>query len=238
MAGVEKHWDVQVTPILGPDGKPEKLLSVSRDITALKVAEERQALLHQELAHRVKNTLAMAQAIATQTMRGDLTLDEAREAFTSRLLALARANNVLLQSSWTDASLKSLAEAATQVHAGRSSQFVVDGPDVHIGPKAALSFALALHKLGTNAVKYGALSTEAGRVHMTWRVGTGRSRSLPFEWVESDGPAVRLPERKGFSSRLIDRMLASGLGADVKLDYASAGVRLTVVGPVAAMPEA
>jgi two-component sensor histidine kinase len=238
MAGTVKFWDVQVTPILGPDGKPEKLLSVSRDITEQKVAQDRQAMLHLELAHRVKNTLAMVQAIAFQTMRGDATLEEARETFTSRLAVLAKANDVLLQASWTEASFKSLVEASAQVHGGGSARFQLDGPEVRIGPKAALSFALALHELGTNALKYGALSNDGGRVDITWRVSDDPSPNLSFEWAEKGGPVVKPPTKTGFGSRLIDRMLASSLGAEVKLEYAPTGVRLTVEGPVAAMQNA
>lgn len=115
-AGTPKWWDVQVTPIMGPDGRPAKLLSVSRDITRQKLAEERQDLLHQELAHRVKNTLAMVQAIASQTIRGDVTLEAARDAFTARIVALAKANDVLMQASWTEASLASLVASAVLIH--------------------------------------------------------------------------------------------------------------------------
>ena len=232
MAGTPKFWDVQVTPILGEDGRPAKLLSVSRDITAQKLAEQQQALLHEELAHRVKNTLAVVQAIASQTLRGDVTLAGARDAFTRRLATLARANDILLQSSWTAASLKAIIEAAAAVHGTASSRIAIEGPEVKIGPRAALSFALALHELSTNAVKYGALSTASGRVRISWALTRGRPQAFSFEWAEVGGPPVTPPTRTGFGTRLIDRMLASSLEADVRLDYAPRGVTLTVLGPL------
>lgn len=239
MAGTPRWWDVQVTPIRGPDGRPEKLLSVSRDITAQKLAEERQELLMQELAHRVKNTLALVQAIAAQTMRGAASLKEARDAFTARLVALSQAHDLLIRDSWTDASLSALVEGVARLHAdGNADQFSFGGPDVRLGPKAALSLALALHELATNAAKYGALSVAAGRVDVSWRVSSDPVPRLAFTWREVGGPTVVPPSRTGFGSKLIERTLASSLAANVALAYPPDGFILTVEGPLSAMREA
>ena len=141
-------------------GRPVRASGTAVDITELKQAEERQQLLMQELAHRVKNTLAVVQALASQTFRGGASLAEERQAFTARLLALAQTHDLLLQGSWTEASIRTLVDGAARLHGqGYASRFRIDGDDVSLGPKAALSFALVLHELGTNAVKYGALST-------------------------------------------------------------------------------
>ena len=221
-------------------GTPVRFPGASVDITEHKQAEERQRLLMQELAHRVKNTLAMVQAIAAQTLSGSGSLADAREGFTARLLALSRAHDLLLQGSWTEASLRALVDGATSLHATPdSARFRVEGPAVTLGPKAALSFALVLHELGTNAAKYGALSGPEGRVAVTWRQDNGgREPRLRFCWEESGGPAVAPPTRKGFGSRLIERSLAQGLGAEVELAYRPTGVTLSLAAPLAALQQA
>lgn len=238
MAGTPRWWDVQVTPILGADGRPAKILSVSRDVTAQKVAEDRQALLHQELAHRVKNTLAMVQAIATQTLRDDVSPAAARESFTARIIALSKAHDMLLQADWMEASLPALVRSVASHHGQVGPDRIrISGADVQLGPKAALAFALALHELGTNAVKYGALSVPEGRIDISWTISSGAAPRLAFGWQESGGPPVSTPTRKGFGTRLIDRTLASTLGAAVVLAYRPAGLTLTVDGPVTGLQE-
>ncbi|MGU3538481.1 sensor histidine kinase [Methylobacterium sp. A54F] len=200
-------------------------------------AEERQRLLMQELGHRVKNTLALVQAIAAQTLRGEASLAEAREAFEARLIALAQAHDLLLQGSWTEADLASLVAGAVRILApGEAGRFRISGPDLTLGPRSALSFALALHELGTNATKYGALSTDAGEVAITWSIErAGEVPTLDFRWREAGGPAVAPPRRKGFGSRLIERSLAQGLGADVTLAYPPEGATLSVRVPLEAV---
>ena len=228
-----------ISPLPGPDGRPERLVSVGRDITALKQGEERQRLLMQELAHRVKNTLAVVQAISSQTFRGDGSLADAREAFGARLLALAQAHDVLIQGSWTEASLRALVDDAARLHGhGAVGRFVIEGPDMTIGPKAALSLALVLHELGTNAVKYGALSTPAGHVAVSWREDVMEGEpQLRFRWQEVGGPPVATPTRQGFGSRLIERSLAHGLSAKVQLAFLATGVTLTLDAPLAALQQ-
>ncbi|WP_132253758.1 sensor histidine kinase [Methylobacterium segetis] len=219
------------------DGKPARFAGASVDITERKLAEERQRLLMQELAHRVKNTLTLVQAICLQTLRGDATLPEAREAVTARLLALAQAHDLLLQGSWTEASLRTLVEGTARLHGhGDAERFRISGPDMTLGPKSALSVALVLHELGTNAAKYGALSTPEGHVAVTWgqEADSGEPR-LNFRWQEVGGPPVKTPSRRGFGSRLIERSLADGIGAEVHLGYPETGVTLALKAPLAAL---
>jgi PAS domain S-box-containing protein len=202
------------------------------DVTARKVADAHQRLLVSELNHRVKNTLATVQAIAAQSLRGDDVSPEARERFMGRLIALARANDVLVAETWKGASLTAVATEMARPY-GEVERFTIDGPEVHLGPETATAMALGLHELATNAAKYGALSTPDGRVSLTWSVdGEGDARRLRLTWREGGGPKVREPARKGFGSRLIERGLARALKAKVRLAYDATGVVFTLAAPL------
>ncbi len=219
-------------------GTPVRLPGALVDVTERRENEQRLRLLMEELAHRSKNTLAVVQSIASQTMRGDGAIAEARQALTARLQALAAAHDVLLQNSWTEAGLRSLVESTARLHASGptgETRLVIDGPDVTLAPQAALSFAMVLHELGTNAVKYGALSTPAGHVEVRWSVADGAQ--LHFSWSEHDGPVVRTPSHQGFGSRLIQRSLAADLQASVDHTYPPEGVVLTLRAPLSALQE-
>jgi PAS domain S-box-containing protein len=219
-------------------GEPSRVIGAVYDITDRKRAEEQRQLLMQELAHRVKNTLAMVQAISTQTMRSAASLEEAGTIFGERLTALARANDTLLQENWSSASIRVIVEGATQSH-NDHGRIHVGGPDIRLGPKAALALSLALHELCTNAAKYGALSVETGQVRITWHVaGEGEATLFRFRWQESGGPLVRAPERKGFGSRLIERSLAGSFGGQAGIRYEAAGVVWSIEAPLSALQEA
>ena len=207
------------------------------DVTDAKRAEEHLRLLINELNHRVKNTLATVQSIAMQSLRG-LDGEEAqvaKAAFEARLLALARAHDVLTRESWEGAELKTVvADAIRPLEAaeGQDSRFAVSGPRLRLAPRLALSIAMALHELGTNAVKYGALSRESGRVTITWTVQRRPELCLSLRWSESGGPSVTPPTRRGFGSRLIERSLARELAGKVELLYEPDGVVCTIEAPV------
>ena len=195
----------------------------TEDIHEQKTGEERQRLLINELNHRVKNTLATVQAIAFQTLKGDIPLKEARARFESRLLALSRAHNLLTEQNWEGASLDQVVHDATD-HLS-PDRFQLDGERVWLAPRAALALALALHELGTNAAKYGALSSEKGIVSIRWRLERERLR---LEWKEKDGPQVTAPPARGFGSRLIERGLANDLGGTARLYFEPDGVRCAI----------
>jgi PAS domain S-box-containing protein len=206
-----------------------------RDITERKLAEERQRLLVNELNHRVKNALATVQAIAAQSLRSDEVPPEARARFTERLMALARANDVLVAGDWQGASLAAVAAqvASPYADAGDDGRFVAEGPAVQLSANAATAMALALHELATNAAKYGALSWPEGRVELTWRIeGEGETRRFGLTWRESDGPPVTPPRTTGFGTRLIERGLAAELRATVAMDYAPTGLVCTLSAPL------
>lgn len=207
------------------------------DITDAKRAAEHQQLLIHELNHRVKNTLATVQSIAGQSLRRleGPEATAARAAFEARLLALARVHNVLTRESWDGAELGNVvADAIAPLDAteGQRSRFVVSGPALRLPPRLALSIAMALHELGTNAVKYGALSQEGGTVTIAWSVERQAEIRLILRWSEDGGPPVVAPTRTGFGSRLIERSLARELDGEVQLLFAATGVVCTIEAPV------
>lgn len=225
-------WDVTLTPVA--DGT---LLAIARDITEQRQAEARQGVLLMEMEHRLKNTLAIVQAVATQTLRNAPSLGAAAESLGARMLALAQAHDVLMQGDWASASLRGLVEGAAQLHGdGIPERFRVTGPEVIVGPRPALTLALMLHELGTNAAKYGALSNETGRVSISWRIaGRPGEERLRFRWSERGGPPVVPPTRTGFGSRLIERSLVHSFGGSARLRYPPEGAVLILVAPFAAV---
>ena len=202
-----------------------------RDITERKLAEERQRLLVNELNHRVKNSLATVQAIAAQSLAAEDVPAEARARFIERLIALARANDVLVKENWEGADLEAIVRQVASPYAGQGDgqRFAVSGPAVHLGPNVATAMALALHELATNAAKYGALSRPEGQVALNWAIEDGGFR---LTWRERGGPAVSPPTRTGFGTRLIQRGLANELRAQVSLDYAPEGLTCTLTAPL------
>ncbi|WP_426533661.1 sensor histidine kinase [Bradyrhizobium sp. McL0615] len=232
--GNPRYWEVQVSPIFGDDGKPSQILSISRDITVLAEFQEQQKLLTAELQHRIKNSLAMVAAIANQTIRGD-DMDAAREAFTARLITLSHAHDILVQTSWISAPIKDVIEGALAPHRPSQDRMSVSGPEMLLPPKPALAVALAIHELATNASKYGALSNNEGTVDILWKTdANGPGANFHFEWVEKGGPLVVEPEqsKRGFGTRLIERMLKNDFDGEVLLDFKSDGLVCTLNAPL------
>jgi two-component sensor histidine kinase len=214
-----------------------RVLGVSvifRDITERKRWEEHQQLLINELNHRVKNTLATVQSIASQTLRNTGTAAEAKEAIEGRLIALSRAHDVLTREHWEGADLYEIVEQAVAPYSNRSEDRLhLSGPRARVSPRMALALAMALQELATNAVKYGALSTATGAIRITWEVdGTAPAAGLHLRWEETGGPPVQTPVRRGFGTRLIERSLAQDLNGDVRIEFAPTGVICTVHAPI------
>ncbi|MEA3066276.1 MAG: hypothetical protein QOJ27_2737 [Sphingomonadales bacterium] len=214
------------------DGKIILWYGNTEDIHERKVAEEHQRLLINELNHRVKNTLASVQAIAFQTLKGEVPLAEARARFEARLMALSAAHNLLTEENWGGASLERVAKDSLEHLGGESSRFDVTGEPLRLAPRAALALAMALHELGTNAAKYGALAADGGRVAIAW---TTDGERLHLEWRESGGPPVAEPARRGFGSRLIERGLEADLGGVAALHFEPAGLRCEIHASLAAI---
>jgi PAS domain S-box-containing protein len=226
----------EMMPLKDEAGVVQGFVKIIRDQTARRLAEERQTLLTQELAHRVKNTLAVVQAISSQTLRDEVPFATARDSFNARLMALSQAQDVLMHGSWTTASLRELVEGGAKLHGnGDPMRFHFAGPDVTVGPRAALAFALVLHEMCTNAVKYGALSVPQGRVSILWETIEETETQLWFRWEESGGPAPVPPTKRGFGSRLIEHSFSQHSGGTVKLEYPPSGVRLSVKFPLASL---
>ncbi len=214
--------------ILSAAQVPERVIGVVLDVTERKRAESRQDLLINELNHRVKNTLATVQALARQSFRTGTTDGASSQAFEVRLLALSRANDLLTRRNWAGASLGEIVDQALAPYAETGTDRVeVTGLDIVLPPNMSVSLALALGELCTNAAKYGALSTPTGRVSINWSVDAQASQ-LRLTWTERGGPTVRIPERRGFGSRLIERLLAQDLNGRVRLAFDPEGVTCTV----------
>jgi two-component sensor histidine kinase len=207
----------------GAERKPVAIAGASRDLTDLKEAEELQRLLVNELNHRVKNSLATVQSIASQTLRGTTNLQAAREAIDARIGLLARAHDLLTDRSWSGADFGSVVARALAPFA--VARLEVSGPALDVSPRHALALSMALHELATNAAKYGALSNAGGRVQVRWTIDGERLR---LTWCESGGPAVSPPQRRGFGSRLLEDGLARELSGRTRLDYAPQGVRCEI----------
>jgi len=194
-------------------------------------AEDEQQLLNQKLSHRLKNTLAMAQAIALQTLKR-VTERDAVEAFNQRIKALSAAHDVLLRQSWASARIRQVIESVLNLH-NDQSRFNLQGPDINLGPRAVLFLSLLLHELATNAVKYGALSVEGGTVAIKWEVKSGTDPTFVLSWEEHGGPEITAPQRPGFGSRLTNAGLV-GTGA-AKLRYQTRGLIAEFPAPLSAM---
>jgi two-component sensor histidine kinase len=206
---------------------------VFRDITDLRSAEDSRELLINELNHRVKNTLAIVQAIASQTLK-DADLATRRD-FEQRLLTLSSVHSLLTDENWGSAELHDVVRASLRPHlVGGEVRIDFSGPVLRLKPKSAVAVSMALHELGTNALKYGALSNDSGKVRLDWTTDGSRFRLL---WQEGGGPAVSPPSRTGFGSRMIERGLSAELRGEVRIDYRPAGVLCTIDSPLEAIRE-
>jgi len=220
------RWHIaRALPIKDAAGAITRWIGTNTDIDDRKVAEEQQQLLARELEHRMKNTMAMVGAIASQTFRTAATKEEARTIFDARLRALNQAHDVLVASSWISAPMSVVVDGALGPYRTGEGRIHTNGPAVDLTAKQALSLSLALHELATNATKYGALSIPGGTIDVTWDWTPIDAKStLHFAWRESGGPPVSAPSRRGFGSRLIESTLSSDFGTSVKVEYLPEGV--------------
>jgi PAS domain S-box-containing protein len=222
-AEVRKNEDDQFSSVIG----------VVLDIDDRKRAEDAQTLLARELNHRVKNSLAVVQALVRQNFRSDIPFDEAVRSFQKRIGALASANDILVSGAWSGFSLRVLVERITAPYMGRDEAISFVGVDCHVAPRFNVPLALVLHELCTNAAKYGALSVPEGRVDIQW---TTKDSRLHLAWTERGGPSVAAPTRQGFGSSLIERHLAPEFD-HLALKFEPDGVRAILVLPEAAILE-
>jgi len=217
-----------ISPIKNAEGEIIGASKIARDITERRRAQEQQALLLGEMKHRVRNTLATVQAIATQTLRSAASED--RDAFLARLRALAGAHDLLTLERWNQAPIGDVVAGALNAFQGSyGERILIAGPkDAVLDAHKSMLLAMTLHELSTNAIKYGALSNQSGRVNVSWDlVPDDDVQRLKFLWQESGGPPVKPPERKGFGSVLIERALQRELGG-VEYTFDPGGVACTL----------
>ncbi len=181
----------------------------------------RNDMVAREMSHRVKNLLAVIQSIASRTLSGGRSLQDARSVFSDRLSALARAHSALVDGQWSGASLRELLSGELAPFGARVT---MSGPFVRLNASMAQNMAMAVHELATNAVKYGALSDAAGKVTIVWAVRNEPAGAVfSFSWKETGGPPASQPEREGFGQTLLRRLIGSSIGADPVTDYAPEG---------------
>jgi len=206
------------------------------DLTSHRREEDRLRFMLDELNHRTQNTLATVQAIAAQTFRAVVPRDVI-DAFQARILALSKTHGLLGRTNWDAVSLRDTIDQALQpfgLNDRWDGRFSVEGDDLTLQPKTALTLAMMFHELATNATAYGALADGAeGRIVIAWKVEpSAQGGRMRLQWEESGGPPVTPPDRKGFGSRLIEGGLAQELDGEVSLDYRAAGVICEVVMPL------
>jgi len=213
------------SPLRLSDGTIAGFLDTVIETSSIVRGRADMAVLHEELSHRLKNSFALVQSIAVQTLKG-VTEQESVAAFHARLVALGRAHDILLRRSWSALSLSEVVKETLGPLDGLE-QIVVEGSQVEVGSRAAMMLSLVLHELATNASKYGALSVPDARVRLSWSIDQAVFR---MHWQESGGPEVTQPARQGFGSRLIQR----GLGGNSKVDmrYRPSGFELQLQVPV------
>lgn len=222
-------------------GRPLRTCGVVQDIGERRAEEDRRHALMAELDHRVKNVLAAVQALAVQTAKRTTSLDSFLATFAGRLKSMASANELLTAARWRGAAIAHLASAELGGIAPGQTRW--GGPELFLTPRAANALSLALHELVTNAVKYGALSTESGRVDLRWtRIADG---GFELFWTETGGPPVSQPIHRGFGSTLLNQVTSRELNGETEVEYRRAGVSVRLrAGPAAVvarpdqMPEA
>lgn len=221
------YWAEAAPKDIGNSMK-HRILGVLQDITERREAQEKQTILSSELAHRVKNILAIVQSIANQTLSEATSMTKALQDFSVRLNALAHAQDILTQGATKSADLQQIVESSLDIHDKAKKRFIISGPTVSLSPPTALSMALALHELGTNAVKYGALSCKTGLVEINWTVD---ENEFHFSWREKGGPTVHEPAKQSFGSKLIRRLLPARFNGHADLKYAPEGFSFELSAP-------
>ncbi|CAH2601770.1 Histidine kinase [Rhodovastum atsumiense] len=234
--GVWLDAEVHGNFVRDPLRRGRHMVGFIRDVTERKRAEARQRLLIDELNHRVKNTLAAVQSIATQTLRSRDPAVPPGESFISRLMSLAQTHDLLTRTCWEGATLRDLLQGKLAPWCGRAgaARVACRGPHVRLGPKAVQALGMAFHELAANAATHGALSNETGQVEVSWTIvpDAEGERQLRLLWAETGGPVPRLPVRRGFGARLIEGGLAKELHGEAQLRFDSTGLRCMIAFPL------
>jgi two-component sensor histidine kinase len=224
--------DLWIRPLAGEAGRPVGLVVSAVDVTDRFEGEQTQRLLMRELDHRMKNTLQVVQAVIRRTARTQRSIPQFETALLGRVGAMSRAHDLLAQERWIGADIATVVRQEAAIF-DAGSAIRLGGPPVRLNPRAALSIALAIHELGTNAAKYGALSVSAGMASAGWSIDRDASEPcLVLRWEESGGPPVAAPQARGFGSMLIERSIAYELDGKATIDYREAGLTCTIAIPL------
>ena len=227
---------MRILPYSSPDRSIDGSLITFTDVTSLVRAEEHQRLLVDELNHRVRNMLTVVLSLAANTARRATSIEQFTQTFIGRVTALNKAYALVSDNGWQTVPLRELAiEELAPVMSDGGHDVVLDGPEILVAPRQALAIGMALHELTTNAVKHGALSVPEGKVRVQWSIRDhdGQER-LTLEWIESGGPLVHPPTRRGFGVTLIERGLAHDLGGTVRVEFRPEGLLAQIEAPLAA----
>ncbi|WP_253204044.1 sensor histidine kinase [Rhizobium sp. X9] len=212
----DTYWTFSYSPLYDDQGKIAGLIDIAVDTTGAVQSRSREELLRRELVHRVKNTMAITTAVVSATLRHSQSLDEARDTIKKRIAALGNAQN-LMHASGQGTSIAELIYSSVHPHLDDRTRVTISGPDLEIAPQQALGLSLAVYELATNALKYGALSNENGKVDIVWTLDEDDRFAL--RWREAGGPAVRTPTRKGFGSRLTNQIVAAYFSGEGRTFY-------------------
>lgn len=219
--------------VVGRDLGDGNVVEYVIDIDDRKQAEIERELLARELSHRVKNTLAVVQSLARMTNGRLRTIEEYREVFLGRLDALARSHSLLLEDHWRSTELSSLVDLTVNAFkVDHPEMIVVEGDSVMLTAKQAMGLGLVLHELGTNAVKHGALSVQAGRLRIAWWIEETEGNLVHLTWRERDGPPVSPPDTRGFGMEMIEQTVSYELDGGARLDFAPEGVGCEITFPL------
>jgi two-component sensor histidine kinase len=220
--GVVKYIRGKAVPVFGRDGAARGSIGVFMDVTEVRDAEKRHALMTEEVKHRAKNTLSLVLAIARLTLKPKLSPDDYDD-FQNRLQVIGRSVDISADENDETRNIKDYITGHIQEQIGNSIDRVqVSGPEMLMPLRSLTSVGMAIHELTTNACKYGALSVPTGSVSINW--STQQSNLLALEWIERDGPRVIPPTRKGFGSRLLSQVLGAPGGKPTQIIFGERGV--------------
>lgn len=223
---ITKHLLYRAQYVTSLQGRP-KITGFLIDITEKRRAEDQLAIVAAELRHRVKNSFTVVQALARQIFTQGADPDTALRSYLGRLQALSLANDIVLSTEAGTADIREIVEKITAPYReARQEAFAFEGPAMEVKGPVVTGLSMVLHELCTNALKYGALSHPAGRVHVGWRLAQGGG--IDLEWREQGGPQVAAPDREGFGTRLLKRMVSDTLSGTIDLDYRPDGLRCRI----------
>jgi two-component system CheB/CheR fusion protein len=217
---------LRLVPYLDGDQKIGGVVLTLVDVTSLTNAEAHQKVLIDELNHRVKNMLMVVMGVAEQTIRTSGDLGSFKDRFLDRLQALSRSYELLSREHWTEASVAEL--ISPHLEPFGADRVRLDGPDIRLNPRQALSLGMVIHELTTNASKHGALRAPDGGVEIVWNKADGQ---IDLAWREHDGPEVTAPSRGGFGLTLVDRETRQGLGGKARIDFTTSGLTVALTFP-------